>query len=206
LNALLATVDGWVERVARSRRTDPMVDRLRAALDDVPERVLAPLRGDWMGIPLHPVLTDVTIGAWTGAFVADLVGGRNARPFARRLLLLGNAAALPTIATGLADWKTLDRASRRVGVVHAATNLTATLLYVRSSGTRRRGHHAAGVVWGLAGATVATVGAHLGGLLVFRFAGGSDPPDTPDVPDAPDDQRRGREPAPSFAPESLRIG
>jgi uncharacterized membrane protein len=197
VNALTRTVDGWVGSVARSRRPDPVADRLRAAIGAMPQPVHDALRGDWLGIPLHPVLTDVTIGAWTGVFVADLIGGRDARAFARRLLVLGNAAALPTIATGLADWSRLDREGRRVGLVHAATNATATLLYLRSSGARRRGHHVAGVVWGLAGATVATAGAHLGGMLVFRFSGGVDR--------APE-QLRGRPPAVPFASESLRIG
>ena len=191
------TVDGWVERVARSRTPDPAVDRLGAAVASVPEPVRAALRGDWLGIPLHPILTDVVIGAWTGVFVADLVGGRSARPFARRLLLLGNLAAGPTIASGLVDWSRLDRSGRRVGVVHAATNATATLLYVRSAVARRRGRHAEGVLWGFSGATVATVGGHLGGMLVFRVSGG--------VERGPD-QLRGRPPAVPFATESLRIG
>jgi uncharacterized membrane protein len=197
MNAFTRAGDGAVGRVARATAVDPVADRIRSAVTSVPEPVRSGLRGDWLGIPLHPILTDVTIGAWTGAFVADLIGGRSARPFARRLLLLGNVAALPTIATGLGDWSRLDREGRRVGLVHAATNLTATLLYVRSSGARRRGRHGAGVGWGLAGATVATVGGHLGGMLVFRYSGGVDR-----VPD----QLRGRPPAVPFASESLRIG
>jgi len=197
VNPLTRTVDGWVERVARSRRPDPVADRLQTAVGAVPEPVRAGLRGEWLGIPLHPGLTDVTIGAWTGVFVADVIGGPDARTFARRLLLLGNLAAFPTIASGLVDWSRLDREGRRVGLVHAATNVTATVLYLRSARARRRGGHAAGVAWGLAGATVASVGGHLGGMLVFRFSGGVDR--------APD-QLRGRPPAVPFASESLRIG
>lgn len=197
MNAFTATIDRWVERIARSRGPDPIVDRLHGAIDAVPHRVRGRLHGDWLGIPLHPILTDVTIGAWTGSFVADLVGGRAARPFARRLVLLGNVAAFPTMATGLADWGRLDREGRRVGLVHAGTNLTATLLYLRSYRARRRGHHGAGVAWGLVAATAATVGGHLGGMLVFRYSGGVDP-----VPDP----LRGRPPATTFASESLRIG
>src|SRR5439155_22637987 len=32
------------------------------------------LSGTWLGHPLHPVLTDVPIGAWSSAFVLDLLG------------------------------------------------------------------------------------------------------------------------------------
>jgi uncharacterized membrane protein len=190
-------VDRWVEGVACSRALDPAGDRLRRVVQRLPETVRGHLRGDWLGIPLHPVLTDVTIGAWTASFVADLVGGRDARAFSRRLIVLGNVSALTTVATGLADWSRLDREGRRVGVVHAATNLTATFLYMRSARARRRGRHATGVAWGLAGATVATVGGHLGGMLVFRYSGGGDR--------APD-QRDARPPSMPFASESLRIG
>jgi len=191
------TVDRWVDGIARSRVPDPVVDRLHAAVDRLPDRVRSRLQGDWLGIPLHPILTDVTIGAWTGSFVADLVGGRDARAFSQRLILLGNLSALPTVASGLADWSRLDREGRRVGVVHATSNLAATFLYARSYRARRRGSHGRGVAWGLAAATVATVGGHLGGMLVYRYAGGVER-----VPE----QLRGCPPAPSFASESLRIG
>jgi len=101
--------------------------------------------------------------------------------------------------TGLADWGGLDPAARRVGLVHAATNLTATALYMRSYGLRRRGHHAACVGWGLVAATVATVGGHLGGVLAYRSF------ETDDA--APDGTGAGTTPtAPPFASESLRIG
>jgi uncharacterized membrane protein len=192
-----AAIDAAVERVARSRVADPVVDALQTSVESVPATVRGRLRGDWLGIPLHPILTDVTIGAWTGSFVADLVGGRDTRAFARDLILLGNVSALATIATGLADWSRLDREGRRVGLVHAASNLTATVLYARSYRARRRGLHGVGVAWGLAAATVATVGGHLGGMLVFRYSGGVDR--TPE-------QLRGRPPAVPFASESLRIG
>ena len=32
------------------------------------------LNGTWVGHPLHPVLTDIPIGAWTLAIVLDLIG------------------------------------------------------------------------------------------------------------------------------------
>jgi uncharacterized membrane protein len=194
---ITAPVDRGVDAVARTHRLDPVVDRLQAGVEALPRPIRDALRGRWLGIPLHPVLTDVTIGAWTGSFVADVIGGHDGRAFGRRLLLLGNVAAVPTIAAGLADWSRLDRAGRRVGLVHAALNVATTALYVRSYRARRRGRHGVGVAWGLVAASLATVGGHLGGMLVFRYSGGVDR-----VPD----QLRGRVAATSFATESVRIG
>jgi nitrite reductase/ring-hydroxylating ferredoxin subunit len=130
------------------------------------------LHGVWLGHPLHPVLTDLPIGFWTSAFVLDLVGGRAARPAAETLVAAGVAAAVPTAAAGLADWSEMDPPERRSGLVHAAANLSATALYGLSFLARRRGHHAGGVMLGVAGATAATAGAFLGGHLSFRRAVG----------------------------------
>jgi nitrite reductase/ring-hydroxylating ferredoxin subunit/uncharacterized membrane protein len=130
------------------------------------------LHGVWLGHPLHPVLTDLPIGFWTSAFVLDLLGGRAARPAADVLVGAGVAAAVPTAAAGLADWSDMDPPERRTGLVHAATNVTATALYGLSFLARRRGHRAGGVMLGLAGATAATAGAFLGGHLSFRRAVG----------------------------------
>src|SRR5690606_187930 len=93
----------------------------------------------------------------------------------RRLLALGNLAAVPTVATGLAELLYLDKTGQRVGVVHAASNALGLLFYLRSYRARRRGRHAWGVVLALAGATAATVGGYLGGhLLIARKAGTRD--------------------------------
>ena len=36
--------------------------------------------GSWLGHPLHPVLTDVTIGTFTSAVLLDWLGGEQSRP------------------------------------------------------------------------------------------------------------------------------
>ncbi len=74
---------------------------------------------------------------------------------------------MPTAAAGLADWSQLDRPRQRVGVVHAAANTAATLLYAWSLGARLRGRRARGVALAMVGATAATVGGHLGGELGY---------------------------------------
>ena len=127
-------------------------------------------RGGPLGHPLHPALTDLPIGFWTSSFVLDLVGGRRSASVARSFVGLGVVSAVPTIATGIADLPTLSQEKRRVAVVHAVANVTATVLYVASWRTRRHSR-AAGVTVGLVAAAAATVGGYLGGWLAF----GTDP-------------------------------
>jgi hypothetical protein len=83
------------------------------------------LSGTWLGRPLHPMLTDVVIGVWTSASVLDILGGKRAERAADQLVLIGNIAALPTIAAGLSDWAELWGAQQRVGSIHALGNATA---------------------------------------------------------------------------------
>lgn len=136
-----------------------------------------PVRDALSGVPLghalHPVLTDLPIGTWTSATVLDLLGGRTGRPAAERLIALGIATALPTALTGAHDWadsETADDEVRRVGVIHAAANVTALALYGASLAARRGGRRGLGVTLGLAGAGALVVGGHLGGHLSFDKA------------------------------------
>lgn len=161
-----------VERIAGT----PSIDRLTRVVDEASERVVTPrlrgtLRGDWLGHALHPALTDLPLGCWIGSTVLDLTGDRRG---ARRLILAGVVAAVPTIASGLAEWRSIvDPRARRIGAVHATGATVTTALYAMS--WWKRGRHpwrAAG--WSLAaGATaIATgwMGGHLG--LVEGVGGG----------------------------------
>jgi uncharacterized membrane protein len=158
------------DTIERAQQVDPAAERLaRIAQAAVPEGpVRDALRGEWLGHPLHPALTDLPIGFWTSASVLDLMGGKQARSAARVMVALGVASTVPTVAAGLAELTAIDDdRTRRVALVHAAANATATLLYARSWLARRRGRHAAGVALALTGACVATVGGYLGGHLAF---------------------------------------
>jgi nitrite reductase/ring-hydroxylating ferredoxin subunit len=114
------------------------------------------LHGTWLGHPLHPVLTDVPIGAWTTALLLDAA------------VALGLAGAVGAAVSGLADWKELDTKPLRIGMVHGTLNLSATALYAASLVMRRSGARAAGRGTALAGYLVAAVAAYLGGDMVFR--------------------------------------
>lgn len=134
--------------------------RQRGALADL-------ARGAPFGHQLHPALTDLPIGFWTSSLVLDLVGGRRHSAAARMLVGLGVVTAVPTAVAGIADLPTLDQRKRRVGIVHAASNVVATLLYAKSWLARGRGRRFGGVVLGVLAAAVATFGGYLGGWLAF---------------------------------------
>lgn len=125
------------------------------------------LQGDWLGHPVHPVMTDLAIGFWTSAFVLDLFPVKRLRAASDVFVALGLASALPTVATGLADWTGLDTGKKRVGVVHAGANAVGAGLYALSLANRVRGHRARGITLAMLGAGAMTVGGFLGGHLVF---------------------------------------
>ncbi|HEV2891498.1 MAG TPA: Rieske 2Fe-2S domain-containing protein [Frankiaceae bacterium] len=167
-----------VDRLERSPRIDPLVGLLDAFWGRVlPKgRARDALHGTWLGHPLHPVLTDVPIGAWWSALLLDVLGGDRTAVAARRLVGAGVLAAVPTAVTGATDWTslgTLER-PRRVGAVHAVANGTATVLYTASWLARRKGDHAKGRALGFAGAAFLNAGGYLGGHLAYRNAVGVD--------------------------------
>lgn len=163
-------VEDLLERLHEAEGLDDIAKPLAGAVTKaVPHGVVKDLlSGTWLGHPLHPMLTDVAIGAWTSAFVLDLVGGPEGGPAADTLVGIGVLSALPTAASGLSDWSDMLGAERRVGLVHAGANVAATSLYALSWLARRGGKRGRGVALGMLGATVATVGGFLGGHLAYR--------------------------------------
>jgi nitrite reductase/ring-hydroxylating ferredoxin subunit len=123
---------------------------------------------------LHPLLTDIPIGAWVSASVVDLVGGRAAHTASRRLVGVGIVAAVPTVASGLSDWVDMYGPGRRVGVVHGTANSVALTLQIASWSARHRGHHVRGAALGMLSLGALTVGGYLGGALVYTQRTGVD--------------------------------
>jgi uncharacterized membrane protein len=131
-----------------------------------------------LGHAVHPLMTDLPLGSWTSASILDLVGGSGARRAATRLLGVGLLGAVPTVATGLAEFARLDtRHVERVATVHAIGNAVATGLYFASWVARHRGRHRNGVTLALAGACGTIVSGYLGGYLAYgRGVGGGPRP------------------------------
>src|SRR6185312_10049151 len=144
-----------------------------------PARKLADfLHGTWLGHPLHPVLTDITIGAWSMGTVMDAFGAMTDSDYSRKaadqLMTIGTISAVPTALSGLADFSTFPDWSANTATWHAALNSVNFGLYIWSVAERRRGNRTRGVVistiaWGLT-----CVSAWLGGKLVYRAKVGVD--------------------------------
>lgn len=163
-------------RAARMLESMEGLDPASDAIGRFIDRVLAPrpaladaLHGAPIGHALHPLLTDLPIGLWTGATVLDVLGGKGARGAADRLLGLGVLAAVPTVVAGWADWSVSDRPVRRVGVVHAALSAAGVVLQGTSWVQRRRDHRAAGIALSMAANALVTAGGYLGGHMTLEL-------------------------------------
>jgi nitrite reductase/ring-hydroxylating ferredoxin subunit len=174
---LRSVVRPLAERIEEIEQLDGAGEALKALVD----RYVHPrsevkdlLSGTWLGHPLHPVLTDVVVGAWTSSFLLDLVPGRRTRKASDRLVDIGILAAVPTALAGLSDWADTWGRTRRVGLVHASANVVALYLYVGSSLARKRGRRLRGWRLSAAGFGVVTASAYLGGHLSFGKGVGVD--------------------------------
>src|SRR5215207_2667330 len=135
------------------------------------------LSGTWLGHALHPVLTDLPIGTWTSAVLLDWLGGDRSADATDRLIALGLVFSAPTAASGLTEWADTEMASdsvRRVGLVHAAANISAATLFGASLAARRRGARGAGKLLALAAVGLLAAGGQLGGHLAYAEGVGVD--------------------------------
>jgi nitrite reductase/ring-hydroxylating ferredoxin subunit/uncharacterized membrane protein len=165
-----------IEAIERQDWLDVVGDRLQKAVaaafeagGDAGRRVRDFLHGTWLGHPLHPVMTDVPLGAWTTALVLDAAAGEN-KGIARAAdtaVGVGIAGALGAAVTGLTDWQHTTGGDRRVGVGHALLNTTALALYVASFALRRSGARDLGRGLSVLGFLVTAGAAYVGGTLVY---------------------------------------
>jgi uncharacterized membrane protein len=170
LNGLAARLES-VEALDGPGRTAGRVVR-GLVPDGAPKDALS---GAWLGHAVHPILTDIPIGAWTSSVLLDWIGGKGSRSASDRLILTGVLAAGATVATGWSDWADAEErnpAVRRSGVVHAAVNATATALMIGSFLARKRGARGRGKLLSLAGSAALGAGGWLGGHLSYTRAAG----------------------------------
>jgi nitrite reductase/ring-hydroxylating ferredoxin subunit/uncharacterized membrane protein len=176
--ALLVTwhsdVAAWLDQLGWLRT---LSDWLTAALGPVRERyqdnlVVELLHGGrWVGHPLHPALSDLPVGLWTGVVVLDVMdrdpAPRRGLDAAGVLSAAGILAAGATALTGLDDWTVSNDQDRRVGLFHGLLNTVALGLQCASLGTRMAGHRGTARAFGAASLTVTAAAGYLGGHLVF---------------------------------------
>jgi uncharacterized membrane protein len=170
------------ERLDRMIESQAWLDRLAEPWQHVLSGILRPgpvgtplrnlLNGTFLGHPLHPALTDVPIGSWTFAFLADVLdplpGGQRLRPGATLAVGLGIAGALGSALSGLADWSHTEGGTRRLGMTHGLLNVVATSLYGGSLALRLREKHAAARALASIGYGTVLLSAYLGGELAYH--------------------------------------
>jgi nitrite reductase/ring-hydroxylating ferredoxin subunit/uncharacterized membrane protein len=145
------------------------------------------LHGIWLGHPLHPVLTDIPIGAWTIAVLCDLVaaqrGSDEAARMADTLTIIGAVAAVPTAIAGVADYSAIDESAVAMATAHGLLNSTGLVLNLlsirdRATGNRSRGVMLSAVAFGLLNAS-----AWMGGEMVYHKRIGVDHAEATGGPD-----------------------
>ncbi len=134
------------------------------------------LNGTWLGHPLHPVLTDVPVGAWVTSLVLDgassASGSRELERASDIVVATGLAAAVGAAATGWTDWSDTYGKERRVGLLHGLLMGGTTALYGISLAFRLSGHRKTGLFFSNIGVTVLSAGAYLGGDEVYDIGYG----------------------------------
>ena len=168
----MATPHELVRRVERFTLLDKLAEPVRGLVSKAvrPRRIRNLLSGTKLGHPVHPLLTDLPIGAWSMSALLDTVGGTSSEPAADLLIGVGILSAIPTAMTGLNDWSDTIDAETRVGLVHAGANVTALGLYAASLIARRSGRRVRGKTLGLAGLGALMIGGYLGGHLSYARA------------------------------------
>ena len=142
-----------------------------AAGGDAGQRAKNFAHGVWLAHPLHPVFTDIPIGAWTAGLVIDAVAAaKHDRALQRAgdiAIAVGLAGAAAAAVTGLTDWSETNGRAQRTGLVHGLLNIAATTLYAAAYMLRKNGSRASGHSCAVAGYTIAAGSAWLGGDLVY---------------------------------------
>ncbi len=171
---------------ALARAPMPLEEKVQKALDKAlygggrpnAQRIRNFLNGTWLGEPLHVVLTDVPIGAWTVAMVFDafdlIAGRRKFAPAADASIAIGLAGATCAALAGMTDWSDVDPPARRIGFLHGLSNLSATALFATSLILRKKNSRAAGQMAAALGYGLMSYAAHLGGTMVYEHRVGVD--------------------------------
>ena len=132
------------------------------------------------GHPIHPPLTDATIGAYTAATVLAVlaafgVAEDKLAPAWWITLVVGLVFNAPTSVTGLLDWKEIARGTplRRTATTHLLVMVAAAVLFALAAltgyGAWSDGDvDALPLVLTLAGFATLTAGGWIGGSIVFE--------------------------------------
>lgn len=160
----LASSASWLDAPAETIRTalSPLLG------EDAPRSMKDALYGVWLGHPLHPLMTDISIGGWTMSMICDVLGQEEA---ADTTLMIGTISGVGTALTGAAQWfdTTNEEAPRRMGALHAMLNGTALGFYTAACILRENDARAAGIATAWTGHILSTTSAWIGGHLSYEL-------------------------------------
>jgi nitrite reductase/ring-hydroxylating ferredoxin subunit/uncharacterized membrane protein len=129
------------------------------------------LNGVWLGHPLHPVITDVPVGAWTATIALDAIATVTGRteldPGADATAIIGLLGAVGSAISGLSQWQYTIEQPRRIGLAHALLNVGGTIAFGASILLRARGRRGAGKLTALLGYATVAISSYLGGELAY---------------------------------------
>lgn len=152
----------WLDDVAASlhKLTTPILG------EDAPKSLKDALYGVWLGHPLHPVMTDVTLAGFVMSMVFDVLDEEEAADIS---LGVGTLTSVGTAISGAAQWYDLQNMEepKRIGALHAALNSTALGFYATSLALRRNDHRGAGLATAWTGHALSLTSAWIGGHLSF---------------------------------------
>lgn len=133
------------------------------------------------GKPLHPPLTDASIGAYTVGVAMLLAGalGLEEEQMAHGALIaisFGLLVATPTAITGLLDWLDIPKGTpaRTTATIHLFVMVSATILFALTWLAQRPGYTdgqipTLALVLGLVAEAFLAVGGNIGGANVFVY-------------------------------------
>jgi len=135
------------------------------------------LHGTWpLQHPLHPAITDLTIGGYTAAVAVDLLylatrqsGLLAAADF---LIVAAFISSLVSILSGLTDWNETFAEERRTGMLHGLLMVAASVGFVLSIWLRLAGgagQRDVAIGFALAAWLVLIVSSYFGGEMVFGY-------------------------------------
>ena len=133
------------------------------------------------GKPLHPPLTDASIGAYTvgvAALIAGAAGLEEAQMSHTALIAIsfGLIVAAPTAITGLLDWLDLPKGTpaRTMATIHLFVMVAATVLFALTWLALRPDYNdneigTLALVLGIAAEALLAAGGNIGGANVFVY-------------------------------------
>lgn len=132
------------------------------------------MNGSWLGHSLHAVIVDVVVGGATAALLLDVLrvvfnvdGMETATTW---VLGLAWVSGIGAILTGLTDFKDTGTGSERnVAGLHGLINIIGTAGFGASVMLRLSGNHDAAFVPLVIGYLIISVGAFIGGHVVYKF-------------------------------------